>query len=429
MQHDDHKTSALDLTAWPMIGLLVALYMVSQFVRNSIGVLGPDLAVEYDLEAGALSLLSSIFFLAFALIQIPLGIAIDVYGPKRALIVTGCVMILGIGLFALAPNYHVLLLARVIMGLGCSSFLMAPLAIYARRFGPRHFASLTGIQIGGGNLGTLMATAPLALAMAHFGWRASFLVLDVVALGVLVLVIVFVSDRSADDMTSHQDQSKQSSESLTSLLRGVVAATRVPQFWGVFAMQASCYSAFAAILGLWGGPWLAQVYGLALEERGALLFSLSLAQMMGLFAWGFADRLFGSYKIPSVLGALLAMALLLWAAITSLSGSMIWAFFIAYGFVLGITPLLTAHGRSLFPPHLLGRGLTLLNIGSMGGVFAQQALTGFVISLYEPSVSDSLRIYPPEAYRAVFALIACEIGLAVLLYSFGKGVEVVKNSK
>jgi hypothetical protein len=65
----------------------------------------------------------------------------------------------------------------------------------------------------------------------------------------------------------------------------------------------------------------------------------------------------------------------------------------------------------------------------MGGVFAQQALTGFVISLYEPSVSDSLRIYPPEAYRAVFALIACEIGLAVLLYSFGKGVEVVKNSK
>ena len=113
MQQDEDQASGLTLQAWSMIGLLVALYMVSQFVRNSIGILGPDLAREFDLDAGALSLLSSIFFLSFALVQIPLGIAIDVYGPKLALIITGCVMIFGIGLFALAPNYHVLLVAQI----------------------------------------------------------------------------------------------------------------------------------------------------------------------------------------------------------------------------------------------------------------------------------------------------------------------------
>ena len=428
MQQDEDQASGLTLQAWSMIGLLVALYMVSQFVRNSIGILGPDLAREFDLDAGALSLLSSIFFLSFALVQIPLGIAIDVYGPKLALIITGCVMIFGIGLFALAPNYHVLLVARVIMGLGCSSFLMAPLAIYSQRFGRRHFASLTGVQISGGNLGTLIATAPLAAAMANIGWRNSFLALDVFALCVLVLVMIFVKERSTQGPDLGNAKPAQQRESLAMLLRGVVAATRVPQFWGVFAMQASCYSAFAAVLGLWGGPWLAQVYGLALEERGALLFSLSLSQMVGLFTWGFADRLFVSYRTPAILGSLMAMVLLLIAAASPVPQALLWVFLVAYGFVLGITPLLTAHGRSLFPPELLGRGLTLLNIGSMGGVFAQQALTGFVIGLYEPSLTDSVRIYPPEAYRAVFALIALEIGLALLIYRFGKCLGRSKKS-
>ena len=123
------------------------------------------------------------------------------------------------------------------------------------------------------------------------------------------------------------------------------------------------------------------------------------------------------------------MALLLMAALYPVPQALLWGFFVSYGFVLGITPLLTAHGRTLFPPELLGRGLTLLNIGSMGGVFAQQALTGFVIGLYEPSVSDSLRIYPAEAYRAVFGLIAVEIGFALMLYGFGKRLEGVEKSK
>ena len=396
-----------------LVGLLVAVYMVSQFIRNSIGVIGPDLAREFDLDANALSLLSSIFFLSFALVQIPLGIAIDGYGPKASMLATAAIMVGGLALFAVAPDYRWLLAARIVLGLGCSSFLMAPLAIYSARFPPQQFATMVGVQIGGGNLGTLLSTAPLAVASAAIGWRGSFLVIAAAAALVSVAVMFLVDDRRSREALAGRPR-----ETPTELLLGVREATRVPFFWPIFLMQAVSYSSFAAVLGLWGGPWLTHVYGYDLAGRGNLLFWMSLSQIVGLFAWGVSDRLFGSYRIPAMIGGAAAIGLLGLAALVGISVPFLLPFLLAYGFAFATTPLLTAQGRSLFPPRLLGRGLTLINIGSMGGVFAQQALTGLVIGLFEPMIVDGARIYPEIAYRAVFALLGVEMVLAMGAYAF-----------
>ncbi len=153
-------------TALLLIAALVAIYAISQFLRNSIGVIAPDLARELDLSATDLGLLSSVFFFSFAAAQIPVGIAIDRYGPKRTMIGTGLLAILGTVLFALAPSPGTLILSRALMGLGCSTFFMGPLAIYAQRFPPERFGVLTSIQMGFANVGTLAATAPLAASAA-----------------------------------------------------------------------------------------------------------------------------------------------------------------------------------------------------------------------------------------------------------------------
>src|SRR5256714_12759460 len=159
-----------------LVGALAAIYLVSQFLRNSVGVIAPDLAAEIGLSAGEIGLLSSAFFFAFAAAQLPLGIAIDRYGPKRCMLVCAAIAFVGAVEFAMATTPTGLVTARVLMGLGSSCYLMAPLALYARRFPPERFTVLAGIQMAIGTVGTLLVTAPLAWASATIGWRTTFLV-------------------------------------------------------------------------------------------------------------------------------------------------------------------------------------------------------------------------------------------------------------
>lgn len=394
-----------------LVGVLIVVYIVSQFFRNSIGVIGPDLAREFGLEASHLSLLASAFFLSFALVQIPLGMAIDRFGPKICLLVPAAILLAGTLLFALARNFTDLVLARLIIGLGCSSFLMAPLTIYAERFPPQMFGTMVGVQVGSGNLGSLGATAPLAFVAAWLGWRSGFLIVAGLVAAAIVLVFFLVQEDPRA-----QERRKQRAESLKTLLDGVVAAARTRSFWPIFLMQMTTYPAFAAILGLWSGPWLANVYGLDLAERGSLLFAMALAQIGALFAWGFADRPFRSYKTPCTIGAVLCAIVLVVGALTPLPEGWLPAYLIGMGLAFGFSPMLTAHGKSLFPPELTGRGLSLMNIAAMGGVFIQQLLTGAVISLFDSKIVDGVHVYPPEAYQLVFGVLAFELIVAIIFY-------------
>jgi MFS family permease len=393
-----------------LVGTLISIYIVSQFLRNSVGVIAPDLAAELALSPADLGLLSSVFFFTFAAAQIPLGIVLDRYGPRRCLIVCAGITVVGIGVFATASSTVGLIAARALSGLGVASFLVAPLAIYARRFAPERFATLTGLQVGLGTIGTLIATAPLAFAATAIGWRASFLVVGAVTLLIGLLLAVVVKDEDKGAAARH--------ETLRESLAGMLAVIRTPSVGRLFVMNLVGYSSFALVVGLWGGPYLAHVYGYDLEARGSLLLIPVLAQILGSMTWGPADRLFGSYKLPVLLGSgLTAATLAALALLGTLSPVGLGVWFAALGFCTASSVLLIAHGRALFPLHLVGRGLTLLNIGSMGGTFLAQAISGFVIGLF-PAAPDGG--YVLDAYRLVFGLQACFILLAWLAYFWSR---------
>ena len=123
--------------------------------------------------------LSSIYFFVFAATQIPLGVALDRFGPKLCMLACVAFTVLGCALFAAAQSSGSLVIARALLGFGTASFLMAPCALYARWFPPDRFSTFTGIQLGLGTLGALLATAPLAFATAAVGWRMTFLAIGV----------------------------------------------------------------------------------------------------------------------------------------------------------------------------------------------------------------------------------------------------------
>jgi len=390
-----------------LVGALIAIYLVSQFLRNSIGVIAPDLAKEIGLSAAEIGLLSSVFFFAFAAVQLPLGMAIDRFGPKTCLLVCATITILGTGLFASATSPAGLIVARILLGLGSCSSFMAPLAIYARRFSPHRFATLTGLQLGLGSFGTLLATAPLAYSAATFGWRATFLGVGVVTSLIAFLVAAVVDDGPGEGAAPPRPESWHES------VAGVAAVLRTPSVGHLFLVHLTGYSSFALIVGLWGAPYLTHVYGYGLEVRGDFLFVAAVAQILGSLVWGPTDRMFGSHKLPVLLGASLTAAAL---AVIALAGTLppllLFAWFAAFGFLCAYTPVMIAHGRSLFPAHLVGRGITVLNMGTMGGVFLAQTVSGVLIDLF-PDVDG---VYPLAAYRVVFALQAGLVLMSALIY-------------
>ncbi|MGV3634769.1 MAG: MFS transporter [Pseudorhodoplanes sp.] len=391
-----------------LVMALGGVYIVSQFLRNSVGVIAPNLASELDLSAGEVGLLASVFFFAFAAAQIPLGIALDRYGPRLCMLVCAAIAIAGTLMFAFAVSPFWLIAARVLMGLGSSCYLMAPLALYAKRYPPDRFATLVGLQIGLGTVGTLLATAPFAVAVALIGWRASFVIIAGLVLVAVGLMAIVVKDNEGDRLAR---------ETLGESLRGTLQAVRVRSFWPVFMIQLAGYSSFVVVVGLWGGPYLTHIYGYSLTDRGNMLFIAVVAQIIGAFVWGPTDRLFDSYKIPVLTGNLLTAGTLGLAALVGVfSPLMLLLWFIAIGLFPAVLTVLIAHGKSLFPTHLVGRGMTLMNIGTMGGVFVCQAMTGLIIDLF-PTVSGG---YAINAYRSVFGFQAGFILLACLVYFFSR---------
>lgn len=388
-----------------LIAALVSIYAISQFLRNSIGVIAGDLSAELGLSATELGLLSSIFFLTFAAAQIPVGIAIDRYGPKRVMLATSALAIAGTVLFALAPSAWVLITARALMGLGCSTFFMAPLVIYARRFPPERFAGLTSLQMGFANLGTLSATAPLAASAALLGWRETFLAVAVLTAAIALMMVRAVPrDTPVEGMR----------ETWPDALQGVLAALKVPSFRSVFFMHMTTYSCFATVIGLWGGPWLADVQGADTARKGAILLAGAAAQMAGLFLWGAADRFWRSYRRPVLAGGAATVILLAIAATLPLDLRWTTAWFVLFGLSVAVTPILTAHGRSLFPRSLTGRGITLMNVGTIGGAFLSQSVSGLLMDMVGREQGGG---YPPDGYRLIFGTLAAWMLLGLAFYA------------
>src|SRR4029078_3514329 len=227
--------SPLSAIAIAVVATLGVLYIVSQFLRNSVAVIAPDLASEIGLSPIEIGLISSIYFFVFAATQLPLGVALDRFGPKLCLMVSIGFTVLGCILFAVAHEIGGLIAARALLGFGTASFLMAPVALYARWFPPEQFSTLAGCELCLGSFGAIFAPAPLAYATASFGWRMTFLGVGVctAVIGVLVWLIV------TDDPPGGQSTSRW--ETRREGIAGIWQVIRKPWMGRVFMVYLSSY--------------------------------------------------------------------------------------------------------------------------------------------------------------------------------------------
>ena len=400
--------------AYKIVAVLYSAYVVSHFYRSSVGVIGPDLMRGMDLSPEALGTLAGTFFVVFGLAQIPVGVLLDRFGPRRINSLLFVVAALGALIFAGATDAATFTLGRAVMGLGCASALMGSLVVYARWFPPRQFFTLAGLTLGLGGLGGLVATTPLALAAAAVGWRAAFVAAAVVT--VLVALMVWFGVRDAPPGHTHHSQPRR--ESLTQSLKGVGSVLADRRLYFVLPLNSVAYASVMVTLALWGAPYLADVHGLDSVTAADILAAMAIAMMVGSIGYGWLGPRLVSTKPARLSGAAaVAVIYLVLGAAPAVGVGGLAALFCAFGLISAYSVLLLSHVRTLFADHLVGRGLTTANLFSFIGVGIIQAMSGWIVGAW-PAAADGAR--PPEAYQALFWFLAAIVAGAAAVYALAR---------
>ena len=383
------------------IALLGLAYVLSQFFRAFLAVLSP--ALRSDVGAGPedLAFASGLWFFAFAAMQLPVGWALDTVGPRRT---AASLLLIGGGggaaIFALATTPLHIGVAMALIGVGCAPVLMASYYIFAREYPPARFVVLASVMVGVGTSGNLVASYPMAIAAETIGWRASLwglcAITSLTALGIWVVV---------------RDPATPEGETRGSLL----AVFKIKALWFIFPIMAVSYAQVGALRGLWIGPYFEDVFSASAHQVGLATLLMGAAMVAGTFAYGPLDRVMGSTKWVVIGGTVINLVALCGLIFFPVSGlALATVLMAAIGFFGATYAIIISHGRSFLPPNLIGRGMTLLNLCSIGGVGVAQFLSGRAYAASQPATT----VQAP--YVVIFTLFAVLMAAGLFVYLFSR---------
>ena len=364
----------------------LAGYYVSYIFRAVNAVLGPGLAAEFGLSAAQLGLLTGVYFFSFGLFQIPLGVLLDRFGPRR---VNGTLLLLaaaGSIAFANAESFESLVIARALIGLGVSACLMASMQAFVLWFPAERTATMIALAYSMGGLGAITASAPLELALRHFDWRQIFQALAVVTLGLSAAFALWVPEHTGVRRAAR----------LREQLAGLARIARDGAFWRVAVAIGANQCAVLSLFTLWITTWLRDVAGFDRAAAATALAWVSLALIAGYFFFGrLADALArrGRSQLPLFAGGVAAALVFLGLlAIGVTTGAvLLWAAFVFCG-----TGATLAHSIATrrYPKEMAGRVNTGINTFTFFGAFAGQWGCGAILSLWPPTAAG----YDPRGY-------------------------------
>lgn len=383
------------------IASLMLGYVLSQFYRAFLAVLTPVLEADLGATKPELATASGFWFLAFGAAQIPVGAALDRVGPRLTSAVCLAVGAVGAAVFASAGSAFTIKIAMALIGVGCSPVLMAGYYIFARQFSPAVFGTLAGAMIGVGSLGNIAASLPLTAAAEAFGWRATVWAMAAITAAIAATVALMVRDPAPAPAGPKGS---------------VLTLLRMPALWPILAMMLVCYAPPGGLRGLWLGPYFTDVWGYSRPQVGMAGLWMGLAMVAGSFAIGPMDRWLGTRKWVIFGGnaGMLVFLLGLWVG-PQQSALFATLMFVGIGLCGSTFPIVIGHARALFPPHLVGRGVTLVNLFGIASVGIAQEVTGRLFAANEAAAQPAV-----QGYAAVFAFFAVAVALGLVAYLFSR---------
>ncbi|MBZ2207846.1 MFS transporter [Massilia soli] len=369
-------------------------HYLSALLRTVNAVLAPDLVASLALSPAQLGLLTSAFFVSFALVQLPVGIALDRYGPRKVQLVLLLVAALGALMFAWGQSFMGLVLARAVIGLGLGGCFMAAVKAISTWIDPARLPSVQGFLIAIGGLGAASATAPARAALQHMDWRGLFVMLA------LLLACTAVLIWSAAPRAEPVARAKAK----VPVFESIAAVYADPAFRKTISLILIPHAVFFGIQGLWVGRWLSDVARFPDHAVVYLLYLSMAAVIFGAIAVGMITEWAGKRGIQPLDVAGIGIALFIAVQIAFVcnwkpSFQLLSVLFTLIGTITGIEYAIVSQSM---PKSLTGRAATCLNLLIFVGAFIVQAGFGLLIGLWEP---NHLGQHPAIAYRVAFGVL------------------------
>jgi predicted MFS family arabinose efflux permease len=336
-----------------------------------------------------------------AAIQIPLGIALDRFGPKRVVPVALAIAATGCLVFAVAGSGVALGVGRALIGMGMGAVLMGAMKTLSLTFDSDRYATAFGLLVGIGTAGGLASAAPLQLLVAGVGWRSAFFI----AAAAVALAAVLVWRFTPALEEHHTERS--------GLRATVLHIVKSPAFLRVAAFSVFMAGGLLSVRALWAGPYLGVVHGASDSVVGAALTAATIGMIIGYPVAGGASRRIGTGRV--VFAAAVPFLLCFIALALLPFGTPVWILVVLY-FLFGFTGAPEVHlltqAKELFPPALTGRATTLVNVVAIGSSFLLQWLFGVVIDLVSLGAGGTVA----TGYRIAFGMIAALGAITMAIY-------------
>lgn len=362
-----------------LLGLSVLALTLGHVFSNAVRTL-PAMAadvLQHDLgiTADGLAALTGAFPAAFALTMVPVGVALDRHGVKRTALALLAIAAAGSALGAVATGPWSMLLAQIVLGIGCSGMLMCPMTYAAKTLPSQKFGLWGGLIQAFGNTGMLLSASPLALLVDHAGWRAGYLACVALAVGAAIAVALVVREARA---------APQARRGVAEDVRDVIRLGLSRDIRGPMVITFASFAAVLGVRGLWGGPWLMEMKGLARVPAGHVLLACTAALIIGPALAGMLERRFQRHRRALLVGGHLGAAAAIMLVLAG--GHLGWgvaadaALLFAFGLLVSSQVICFALVRAAVPPERVGRALSAMNMSFFGGAAVLQAASGAAAS-------------------------------------------------
>ena len=368
---------------WTAFGLVAVSYMLAFFHRVAPAAIASDLQQTFNASAASLGGLAATYFYVYTVMQIPTGVLVDTLGPRRIVTLGGVIAGAGSLLFGYATTMTEASVGRMLIGLGVSVAFISLLKLNAAWFHDRHFGTAVGLTLVLGNVGSVLAAAPLAWVLQFTTWNSVFIVLGGVSFALALLTWLFVRDHPGEaGLPSLREIDGHEAHPLHEAhwLKGLVVVLKNRHTWPIFWMNLGIGGSFIAFAGLWAVPFLRDVYGM---ERVAATQHTSLMLVgfaIGAFSVGVVSDRLGRRRpvlIVTALAHLLCWMPLLFALPMSLAVSFF--LFLLMGLSAGSFTLSWACVKEVNPHALSGMATSVVNTGVFLGTGILQPLVGWTL--------------------------------------------------
>jgi nitrate/nitrite transporter NarK len=410
------KTYSPVWLGWLMWGLVASLYLLGFFQRMAPAVMVDELMRDFSISGAVMGNLSATYFYSYAAMQIPSGLLVDKIGPRRLSSYACLISAIGVLIFAWGPTLWFAYIGRLLVGASVAVAFVTCMKLAGHWFPTNKFATVTGVALLFGNIGGVLAGVPLSEAVAGIGWRTAMAVSGGLTLVTAVLIWLFVRDDPGDyGFRSHAHASVLENGNLPAgaALKSVICRRDT---WLLFFAGGLSTAPVLVFAGLWGVPYLTQVYDLERTQAATITSTMLVAWAMGGPCLGALSDRIGLRRLPYLIGT--ALTTLLWAVFlfVKLPYPLLYPLLAAIGFTSGAVIIGFAFAREVNHPGASGATGGVVNMSVLGIAAIMQPLLGKILDFHWHGVlQNGARIYNSTAYSSAFFWFLVSTALSVVM--------------